>query len=290
MSISREFYALPGRHTDLKGHTIDIDSVERAIAVVQGLLIYDTVASDLYNVELSARQAASVQEREAGALLDLALQVDARPLGESRPPSQRIGGRCNTYTLLTVALLRSAQIPARARCGFATYFAPGAYEDHWIVEYWIEAEQRWGLVDAQLDEVWRQVTDRAEPDAMVVNASEFVTAGHAWQAWRRGELDADRCGLTSISQHGSFWIAANLRLDFAALNKIEMLPWDVWGLGWSPGEEPDDMLLAAFDAVAALTVDPDGRFDELRSGYESDDGLRMDGTVINALTDEVQNL
>ena len=61
-----------------------------------------------------------------------------------------------------------------------------------------------------------------------VGPEQFLTAGHAWQAWRAGQLDADRCGLTSIDEHGAFWIAGNLRLDLAALNKVEMLPWDVW--------------------------------------------------------------
>jgi len=35
--------------------------------------------------------------------------------------------------------------------------------------------------------------------------------------------------------------------------------------------------------VAALTVAPETRFGELRSRYESDDSLRMDGTVFNVL-------
>ena len=38
-----------------------------------------------------------------------------------------------------------------------------------------------------------------------------------------------------------------------------------------------------FDEIAALTVDPDARFDELRERYESDDSLRMNGTVLNVL-------
>ncbi|MBK5224371.1 MAG: hypothetical protein JJE52_16155 [Acidimicrobiia bacterium] len=60
-----------------------------------------------------------------------------------------------------------------------------------------------------------------------------------------------------------------------------MLPWDMWGAGWEPGEEPTDELLACFDSVAELTVDPDARFDELRDRYDTDDSLRMDGTVFS---------
>ena len=62
-----------------------------------------------------------------------------------------------------------------------------------------------------------------------------------------------------------------------------MLPWDVWGEGWEPGESPSAAQLQLFDEIAALTVDPDARFDELRVRYESDDALRMNGTVLNVL-------
>jgi hypothetical protein len=69
---------------------------------------------------------------------------------------------------------------------------------------------------------------------------------------------------------------------------VEMLPWDVWGEGWEPGAEPNSEQVALFDAVAALTVEPDSRFDELRSTYESDARLRMNGTVLNVLRGAVE--
>jgi hypothetical protein len=136
------------------------------------------------------------------------------------------------------------------------------------------------MIDAQLDASWREMIGFRD-DPLAITSDQFVTAGHAWQAWRRGELDAGRCGLSVIDEHGAHWIAGNLRLDLASLNKVEMLPWDVWGARWEPGDEPTEDLLTRFDEVAALTVDPDAHFAELRSRYESDDSLRMDGTVFN---------
>jgi hypothetical protein len=281
-----DYYATPGRHTDVAAFGLDIDGVERAVEIVQGLLVYDLAAYDLYCVELPARQADGVHLRDAAALLALALEVDPRPLDQPREPITRVGGRCHTFTLLTVALLRSAGIPARSRCGFGAYFIDGWYEDHWVAEYWDSTEGRWIMIDAQLDETWRRMIGLDAPAPVRVSNDQFVTAGHAWQAWRRGELDAGRCGLTSIPEHGSFWIAGNLRLDLAALNKVEMLPWDIWGLGWEPGEEPSDKTLAAFDSAAELTVSPDDRFDDLRARYESDADLRMDGTVFSVLLNQ----
>lgn len=285
-----EFYASPGRHTDLSRYDIDIAGVNEAVAIVQGLLVYDLVAKDLYGAELSSRQQATVHERDAAALLDRACEIDARPVGSPREPGHRIGGRCNTYTLLTVALLRSAGIAARARCGFATYFVPGYYEDHWVAEYWNTVEQRWTMIDAQLDPTWQQLIGMHSDTAIEVGPEQFLTAGHAWRSWRSGHLDAERCGLTSIPEHGAFWIAGNLRLDLAALNKVEMLPWDVWGLGWEPGAEPTEEMLAAFDSVAELTIDADARFDDLRDRYETDESLRMNGTVFSVLLGAVQHV
>lgn len=154
-----------------------------------------------------------------------------------------------------------------------------------MAEYWNPVTGRWHMVDAQLDGTWQaMISFRGDP--FDIMAAEFVTAGHAWHAWRRGELDADRCGLSAIGEHGAYWIAGNLRLDLASLNKLEMLPWDVWGAGWEPGAQPTEEVLSCFDTVAELTVDPDVRFIDLLKRYETDVALRMDGTVFNVLRGE----
>lgn len=286
---AHEFYATPGRFTTLDGNDIPSGDIREVVRIVQGLLVYDLVAQPFYGIELTPTQAEAIHERDTARLLAVARAVDARPLGEARPPANRVGARCHAFSRLTVALLRAAGVPARARCGFGAYFRPGWLEDHWVAEFWSATEARWVMVDAQLDATWRTRIGFAG-DAFAITADEFVTAGHAWQAWRRGALDAGRCGLCAIDEHGAHWIAGNLRLDLAALNKVEMQPWDVWGARWEPGGEPTDAQLRLFDAVAELTVDPDARFGELRSRYESDDSLRMDGTVFNVARGQVETV
>lgn len=275
-----EYYATPGRLTALDVAGLLPRSIAGVVAMVQGLLVYDTVASAFYGVDLTPVQADAIHERDTARLIATALAVDPRPLTEPRPPAARIGGRCHSFSRLTVAVLRSIGVPARARCGFGSYFRPGWLEDHWVAEYWHDDEARWVLVDAQLDDTWRHRI-AFDGDPLALTPAQFVTAGHAWQAWRRGELDADRCGLSVIDEHGAFWIAGNLRLDLAALNKVEMLPWDVWGAHWEPGQEPGEDLLALFDAVAELTVAPDEHLPQLRERYGTDPRLRMDGTVFS---------
>jgi hypothetical protein len=275
-----DFYATPGRFTLLEDGDFSSADVREVVEVVQGLLVYDTAAKPFYGVELTAEQGEAIHERDSARLLARARLVDARPLNEARPPGNRVGARCHAFSRLTVALLRGAGVPARARCGFGTYFRPGWFEDHWVAEYWNAANARWQMVDAQLDDTWRKMIGFTG-DPFAITAAEFVTAGHAWKGWRSGELDAGRCGLSAIDEHGAHWIAGNLRLDLASLNKVEMLPWDVWGATWEPGEQPTDEQLDLFDSVADLTVDPDSGFGDLRNRYETDNSLRMDGTVLN---------
>jgi hypothetical protein len=282
-----EFYAIPGRFTTLEDGEFSSSDIRRVVEVVQGLLVYDVVAQPFYGVNLGPDQTSAIHERDTARLLDAARAVDGRPLDEARPAANRVGARCHAFSRVTVAFLRAAGVPARARCGFGGYFRSGWLEDHWVAEHWNATESRWQMVDAQLDDTWRKMLGFGG-DAFEITPSEFVTAGHAWQAWRRGELDAGRCGLSAINEHGAHWIAGNLRLDLAALNKVEMLPWDVWGAGWEPGEQPTEDHLHLFDAVAALTVDPDARFVEVRRKYETDESLRMDGTVLNVLRGQVE--
>lgn len=284
-----EFYATPGRFTRLEEGDFSSGDIREVVEVVQGLLVYDVVAQPFYGVELTPAQADAIHERDTARLLAIARAVDDRPLNEARPAADRVGARCHAFSRVTVAFLRAAGVPARARCGFGAYFRPGWFEDHWVAEYWNADDSRWHMVDAQLDATWQKMIGFTG-DALAITADQFVTAGHAWQAWRRGELDAGRCGLSAINEHGAHWIAGNLRLDFASLNKVEMLPWDVWGEKWNPGEEPTDAQLHLFDSVAALTVDPDARFGELRSRYETDDALRMDGTVFSVARGQLETV
>lgn len=283
------FYASPGRFTTLTDGDAVSGGIEQIVDVVQGLLVYDVVAQPFYGVELSQAQADAIHERDSAALLDLVRAVDGRPIVQARPPDARVGARCHAFSRLTVAFLRSVGVPARARCGFGSCFVPGMLEDHWVAEYWDADLDRWKMVDAQLDATWRSLIG-FDGDPLDITGEEFVTAGHAWQAWRRGELDAGTCGLSSIDEHGAHWIAGNLRLDLASLNKVEMLPWDVWGAGWEPGEEPTDDLLVLFDGVAALTTEPDTQLSNLRRRYESSDLLRMNGSVFNVARGEFETV
>lgn len=70
--------------------------------------------------------------------------------------------------------------------------------------------------------------------------------------------------------------------DVAALNNMEMLPWDVWDAMPQPAQLLPNDQLEFFDRLAALTRATDASFAELRTLYESDARLRVPPLVLNA--------
>jgi hypothetical protein len=135
-------------------------------------------------------------------------------------------------------------VPARARCGFGTYFASHEFGDHWVVEY--QDGGRWRMLDAQLDQLQRDAL-KIDFDVTDMPAGEFVVAGDGWQRCRAGRDDPNAYGLPGIGT-GWWWIAGNLMRDLAALDNVEVLPWDCWAEMPKPDEDFD---FAPFDAMAA---------------------------------------
>jgi hypothetical protein len=194
----------------------------------------------------------------------------------ARPPEQRLVGNCRNFSVLLCAILRHQGLPARARCGFGAYFTPGKYEDHWVCEYWNERQARWVRVDAQLDALQRQ-TLNIRFDPLDVPADQFLAGGRAWLMCREAEADPDLFGI--FDMHGLWFIRGDLVRDVASLNKVELLPWDGWGLidGEDQALEPDD--LALLDRAAALSLADNAAFSELRSFYEENPGLRVPSVI-----------
>jgi hypothetical protein len=268
-SAESAFMTSPGDHAAL----IDAlpDDIGQLVRIIHGLAIYDVIASEFYDAQLSSDRQADIHIRTFAAMLDRLIALDRHPLPEPRPPERRLACRCRNFTLLLVAPLRAKGVPARARCGFAAYFNPGHYEDHWVCEYWNAIAERWQLVDPQLDDVWHARLG-IDFDVFDVPRDQFLIAADAWQQCRNGVADPQRFGISFAQLYGLWFIAGSLVRDLAALNKIEMLPWDVWGVQPRPNEQLDASQLAFFDQLARFTRDPDSSFDELRKAYADSSG------------------
>jgi hypothetical protein len=276
-----EFYADPGRLTEvsrheelLKGLPDDLGELTR---IIQGVGIYDVVAPDFYAVRRFTTAASATCWPVCSRSMTLRLPLrDRQSCGCSVVAEDSRDCLLGCYGLA---------VPARARCGFAAYLNPGHFEDHWVGEVWNAEERHWRLVDAQLDEVWRTQL-KIDDDVLDIPRNRFLVAADAWRRCRVGEEDPETFGITFGGLHGLWFVAGSLVRDLAALNKMEMLPWDVWGAQPAPDQALDKDRLAFFDELAALTQDPDSSFDALRRRYQSDDHLRVPPKVFNALREQ----
>jgi len=270
-----DYYAGHGVMTDPKENGFLFEGLSIEVSalcqVVQGVLIHLHWA-DRLGVKLSEQRKNEANIRQVAERLKGIWKMSDQPLTVSRPLEKRQVGTCRDFSVMLCAMLRHQHVPSRARCGFATYFLPGRYEDHWICEYWDADQQRWVMVDPQLDEFQRQVL-QAKFDPCDVPSSHFLPAGRAWQLCRADQADPDHFGI--FDMHGMWFIRGNLLRDMASLNKVEMLPWDSWGLIRKKEKALSVRDMTLLDKVAALTQAGTDIFHEMRSTYESDPRLHV---------------
>lgn len=218
-------YALPGPLTSLDSISPSVleripDTPAEICWPVHSLVIQPEEAKAL---RLPDARFSENQIRPAASLIQSLLTMDPAPLDTGRPPDRRVIGTCRHFALLACALLRYRGIAARVRCGFATYFQPGQGLDHWITEYWHEQDERWVRIDSEI----LGQTVLAEPEEL--RPGQFLSGGEAWTAFREGRIDAAQFGVYGTGNWGPAEIRGNAVKDLAALNKVEMLPWDEWG-------------------------------------------------------------
>ena len=100
---------------------------------------------------------------------------------------------------------------------------------------------------------------------------EFLSGGEAWTLCRQGEADPSRFGVDGVPHAwGIAEVRGNAVRDLAALNKVEMLPWDEWGRMESSydghtGADYDELM----DAIAATCASNDET--AIRRLYASED-------------------
>ncbi len=279
MDTTLAYFSEPGPITELGSYDHLLAGLPADLsglcAAVQGVLLHIFWAEQ-YGVQLTPAQREEVQLRHVTRQLARIQELDPSPLAVARPVERRLVGNCRDFSVLLTALLRRQGTPARARCGFGRYFLPGHYEDHWVCEYWNQAQGRWILVDAQLDALQRQIL--AIPfDPLDVPRDQFIVGGLAWQLCRSGQADPDAFGI--FDMHGLWFVRGDFVRDVAALNKVELLPWDSWGLAEARDEELSAADLALLDRLAALTAGEVPDFAQVRALYGTEPGLRVPSTI-----------
>ncbi|MFI7002726.1 transglutaminase domain-containing protein [Nocardia sp. NPDC050175] len=247
-------YNSPGLLTSL--HGVDPAALEQIptdiidiCRLAPGLVIQPR---DAENLDLPPERFSENQIRQVVKLVNALLALSPAPLTVPREPDRRVIGTCRHFAVISCALLRQRGIAARARCGFATYFQHGRGLDHWITEYWHDVERRWVRIDTEI--LGQSILDRPED----LRAGEFFSGGEAWIAFREGRIDAATFGVSGTANWGPAEIRGNAIKDLAALNKVEMLPWDEWGrmtasYNGETGPDYDEFL----DTIAATAAGDD---------------------------------
>lgn len=266
-----EYYSTHGPMTDPRQHASLFEGLPTDISalcrVLRGLMVH-VFWAERYGLQLSDERKQEVTLRWVAPQLARLLELDDRPLTEARPLERRLVGNCRDFATMLTAVLRYQGRPARARCGFGTYFIPNHFEDHWVCEYWKAAEERWVLVDPQLDDL--MIRTMGVPfDPMDVPRDQFVVAGQGWQMCRSGQADPDQFGIFDMK--GLWFVRGNVVRDALALNKVEILPWDGgFGLLAKKDDEAtdEDAALGLMDRIAHLTLAGDEGFADLRAMYE----------------------
>ena len=220
------FYAQQGQISDPGPYTNRFDDLSTdlpgIIKVIQGVMLHLHWA-ERYGVTLDKSRQEEANLRKISDRLVKIFELQEAPLTQPRSLSKKTVGTCRDFSLLLTAILRHRGIPSRARAGFGTYFTPGHFEDHWVCEYWHSADDRWVMVDPQLDDLQCEAL-AIDFEPLDMPREKFVTGGEAWIRCQSKGADPDLFGI--FDMHGVEFIIGNVIRDYLALNKIELLPWD----------------------------------------------------------------
>ena len=274
----------PGPYGDL--YTDLPSDIPGLVRVVQGLVVH-IFWSERYGLHLSEERKSEVQLRSTERRLARTLALDPGPLTTPRANEQKTVVNCRDFSVTLASLLQSKGIPARPRCGFGAYFLPNHYEDHWVCEYWNKEEGRWALVDSQLDDLQSEAL-KIPFNPLDVSRDQFIVGGAAWKLCRNGQADPDQFGI--FDMHGMDFVKGDFIRDVAALNKIELLPWDCWGLSFTDYTTLPPADLSMLDRLADLTCTDVPDFDTVRQLYESDPRLRVGDEIQSYINGNMERI
>ncbi|MFI5590699.1 transglutaminase-like domain-containing protein [Amycolatopsis sp. NPDC051758] len=263
-----DFYVSHSRFTDPGALSSWLDTTPRDVAALRlaasGLVFHYWAQGDITEHGFPAARREEINLRYASDMFARLRELDPAPPGGPRPKVQRIVGCCRDFTLLFVSMARHHGFPARARVGFANYLVPGWYLDHVVAE--VHNGVEWHLVEPQFP------VGFGEFDLLDVPRDRFLVGADAWTAARSGDVDPARLVVSPDLDvpflRGLPYAWHNLVLDLAALNKHEMIQWDLWG-ALTDDASLTPATLARADELAELMADAD--VEQLRVAFEADD-------------------
>jgi len=247
------------------------NDVDKIVKIVQGLIIHP-MFGELYGVKFNTVQTAEEQIREVSRMLKKITSFDASTIINQREPVNRLIGICRDSSVLTVSMLRYIGIPARVRAGYAGYFdGEIKNEDHWVCEYWDYKKEKWILIDPQLDDVQKKHNNIKFNSLDLKYNEHFYPAGYVWKMCRNDKARPNDFGFNKAWRS---WrsIRSSVLLDLNALNRIELLPWDIWGdIARKSNKDLKKDELKVLDKISDLIIEPDSNIEEIIELYNKSD-------------------
>jgi hypothetical protein len=196
-------------------------------------------------------------------ILEALMKRDSSGLSFSRKPDDRLLLACHHHAMLLTSILRSREIPARMRFGFARYYEKkaGVRFGHIICEVWDDREQRWVLADPD-----RQYVDFS-PD-------RFDFSREAWVNLTKKGMD-QKIYVSSIG-NGLLGVVNLLAMDIAHVTLHERIHWIYPEISLREIKEVSDLNnedRIALDEAAELLKDPDLNFSNIDSLYDFNPGF-----------------
>jgi hypothetical protein len=266
---------------DLAHWYADLPADPTGLARIARDLVIHRCEGELFGCTIAAdRLGQDAETRYVDQILRLLTARNGASLTRRREAGDRFVGVCRDFVLLHCSFLRHAGVPARMRVGFADYFGgQPLHGDHVVTEYW-HPVRGWMLADPQLADPAVAAAFTVDFDPMDVPRDRFLVAGWAWRAVRAGQADPMTFGHghPQDPMAGEWFIAHMVRLDLAALNKAEMLLWDIWGTDADNYRDVAGLRRDLYDQVAE-TTSGDVAFDPARALFAHDDRLRTPHTV-----------
>jgi len=254
--IKHSLFSDPGVHAS---YFAELPSdPEKLCKIIQGILLHFLDVPIEKRADFVTRMA-DMDLRFCEKILAKIIFLHDDSLLQSRQESKKLIGSCRDFSLLLCAILRHNNIPARLRFGFSTFQLPGFHHDQVLVEYWHAEQKGWCLADPRVNAIFRKRKKLHDNYcAHNVERHAFFTAGEAWLHCRQGSKNAEKFGTNAAREIRGWWYLRNkLIQDFAALNKMELLLWDCWGLMLS--DSSDAFLnqveqVELLDTIAKLTT------------------------------------
>lgn len=216
--------------------------------VNMGLVSVSTKHIDDHNIRGIEAKLAEIIDRDSSNIENL------------RSYDNLLLGNCRDLSLMMCSVLRNQNIPARLRSGFATFFDPQKYFDHWVCEYWDKSKERWIKVDQWMSQVQyrKEILPTQMREGLLtldynpydVKEEHFTTGGQAWINCRENGHNPDNYGTYGDLLKGGWFVRDNMIRDLLCLNKLEPLPWDCWGLMGKEKSDINSEELMLLDEVA----------------------------------------